>query len=109
MRMSLILAASVLAGCGGVSASNFGDKFVEKYCAELETCNATAAETCVEDSEEGEEVDTSDCEFDKDAAKDCLDATYECDDSFGEGFEFLVPDASCIDVFDCPAGDTAEM
>ncbi len=69
---SPVLSLLLVAGC--LSPASFESKFESKFCAEWNDCNPDWA--C-----ELAETDYSDCDFDRKAAKDCLDEDWVCDNS----------------------------
>ena len=95
MRNLLYVSALVALG-GCLSQTKFEEKFADKYCEEYLACTTAEGATC------GEGTGTTDaepvaCEFDKAAAKACLDGTYSCNDEF-PGVEFVVIPAECANV-----------
>ena len=100
---NLIYTSALLSmvGCG-ISEDKFNEEFAAKYCEEQAICNPEMA--C------GDATGTTttgtvvvECDFDKAAAKDCLNGTWSCNDDF-PGFEFAVPPSVCGSV--CGAATT---
>jgi hypothetical protein len=79
----------VLAGC--LSYNSFNDRFVDKYCETLEDCNP--AIPC----QPPEPIPEDDCDFDSQAAHDCLKGAYTCDTD-DPGFEYVIAPQICLSV-----------
>jgi len=104
MKNKLILSSVLVLAACGLSESKFQDKFGDKLCEEYAACNP---ETDCEGSDA--DADALDCDYDKAKAKECLDGAYECDDSFGEGFEFITVPAACGEVYtNCTGATTGD-
>jgi hypothetical protein len=78
---------------GDLTLEEFEEEFVDLFCSEWEACNtATSCPTS-----EGTSSGTQDCDFDPDAARECLDGEWLCNEEF-PGFEFPVAPAACSSV-----------
>lgn len=102
MKNKLILSSVLVLAACGLSESKFAEKFGEKLCEEYAACNPDIECTTGDD----DDTSSADCTFDKGKANECLDGTYECDESFGEGFEFVVVPAACGEVYSECGGTT---
>ena len=105
MKLNPLLSCFFLAACGGsISEDKFLDKFAQKTCDKLFEC-ADEKDLDPKFNDEGECVeffkgltqpvgDEADCEYDGDAANDCLSAIdeIECGDTDAE-----IPE--CKDVY----------
>ena len=90
----------ILTACGGGKADKFYGKFGDKLCDAYAQCKPDVA--CSTGSTEP----FDDCEFDKDAAADCLDGEFVCSDEFGDGFEYIrIPDVCDLVYTDCDVSD----
>lgn len=97
MKYALALISTVaLVGC--LTPSRFDTKFEAKYCEEWQACNSDFA--C-----DLPELDYSDCDFDRQAAKDCLDGQWVCDNSNSAFPRIVQPDA-CQAAYVCNLGGT---
>jgi len=79
---------------GGLTEEEFAELFEELLCAEFAACNP--AIDCDSDY-----IDVSGCTFDAELGQECLDGTYECNDDYGPGFEYVEVPAACLVVYDC--------
>ncbi len=87
-----------LTACGGHKDEKFSEKFGEVLCDAYAECGP---EVECETNALGD-FDVSDCEYDKDAAKECLDGEFVCNSDFGDGFEYVEVPEICSAVFtDC--------
>jgi len=86
-------------GLFGVSEDVFLGQFANRLCDEYTTCNPDI--TCdVDDS--AESAIYAACTYDPESAAECLAGDYTCDESFGDGFEFVVVPEACGRVYlDC--------
>jgi len=113
VKLNLLFPCVALAACGGsISEDKFLDKLGKKLC-QLEFECADKADTEPKFNDEGEceefwagitqsQGGEADCEYDGDAARDCLDAVDEiecndeidgipeCDDVWSEGCDIIV-------------------
>ena len=92
MKLNLLLLSSVIAtGCGGPSEEEFAEDAAKVVCEKMFECMDQKAldfmgwddeEACREDMQGDYEPGESDCEYDADAANDCLDALEDssCED-----------------------------
>jgi len=101
MWMRIVLGAVTIALIGCACArgdKKFSEKFGERLCDAYAECRPDVV--CETDALG--DFEPSDCSYDKEASKDCLDGDFRCNDDFGEGFEFVeIPDV-CAAVFtDC--------
>lgn len=78
-----------LTGC--LSEKGFAEEFVPRYCAIWDGC-ITDGRFCPVTVEDYEKVN---CDFDRSAAKECLEAEYTCVDDV-EGVEFVEIPTACI-------------
>ena len=98
MRNLIIFSSVLLAACGGVSEDNFGEKYFEAYCGA--GCTADLSAVCDATTDGSGTDGESTCEFDKAAAKACVDvANWTCDPLI-EGSEdtYPTPPADCANV-----------
>jgi len=86
---------------GPLTDQQFRELFGEKLCAEYMACNPET-ECSPNDTETNLE-----CDFDRAKAQECLNGVYECDDSFGEGFEYITVPAVCGEVYTNCTGGTS--
>lgn len=97
MKYALALISTVaLVGC--LTPSRFDSKYEAKFCEEWEACNPDFSCDLAP-------LDYSDCDFDRKAAKDCLDAQWTCDQSNSAFPKVVAPDA-CESAYVCNAGTT---
>lgn len=102
MRNAIMFPALFLAVACGYSEEKYADDYVEKFCAEWADCAPDGSSCPVSNSEaecpEGETCPEFTCDFNADAAKDCIDGAWTCNDEF-EGFEFPEGPSACNNVF----------
>ena len=102
MKNALFIASLFALAACGLSEDKFAEEFATKVCDAYHECDESI------DCEAGSTTDTSEaaveCEFDKDAAKACLDGVYACDDS--AGFPLVELPSDCLNVYDCSATGT---
>ena len=97
--MRLLLVGSALLAAGCLTLDKFDKKYQDKYCEEWSACGGKG--TCPFEEQEAAGLDfgptcADEDAYDKDAAKDCLDAQWECNDQV-PGFETpLVPEV-CLE------------
>jgi len=97
--MRLVLVGSALWASGCLSLDKFDKKYQDKYCEEWSACGGKG--TCPFEEQEAAGLDfgptcADENAYNKDAAKDCLDAEWECNDEV-PGFETpLVPEV-CLE------------
>ncbi len=91
--------------CGrNMDADEFAEDFFDVMCAESASCgDADIAQMWCESSATGT-TGAQECEFDRDAACDCLSGTYTCNEDL-TGFAFVEPPGVCVQIFTC--GDVA--
>lgn len=85
-----VVACMVLSGCP-LTEKRFAEAFVPAYCEVWDACN-TSSRFCpvkLDDFESG------DCDYDRSAARECLEATFTCADET-EGFEFVETPEACL-------------
>ncbi len=96
MRNLMTIFTLALVACG-YSEEKYAEDLAAKLCDTLVECGGE----CVEGTGTGtgtvEIPDT--CEFDSKAAKECIDATWECTDV--GGVQFPTPAAVCATVYVC--------
>ena len=94
----------------GTSATKYPEQYANEVCTFIETCEGTTfaenysdLDDCVDDLLDDVDVDAleEDCDFDADAAKDCLDAIRDATESCDA--DDLADDA-CAEVYDCDGG-----
>jgi hypothetical protein len=107
---TLPLVTLLIAACGP-SRADFVDEYIEALCEWAMDCQEEEGRIVYEDQEECEEFggtiidesDFDDCDYDKDAAKECIDAVRNLDcepsDDFFEDMEV------CDKVWTCPDDD----
>lgn len=101
MKNLLYISTLVVLGACGYSEEKFADDFVESYCAAWDTCN-TAGADCPVTASEGDSTELPEgCEYDSKQAKECTKGEFGCDDSLGEGLEFVTAPAACETVVVC--------
>jgi len=83
---------------GPMTPAKFNKLFYEIFCAEMADCNPDI------ECSDGGSTTMPECTFDAAMARQCLNGEYVCDDSFGEGFEFVIVPAACAEVYDCGGG-----
>lgn len=85
-------------GGGGVNENNFGEKYVEKYCAEYEDCSGESdCPLTTMATPTGYTPPTpAECDFDQAAADDCIDGEWTCDSFYG--FTVVIPPPACCAV-----------
>ena len=89
----------LLTACGGRKDNKFNQQFGNELCDAYTECRPDVE--C--DPGNGDDEETADCDFDKSAAKECLDGPFTCMDEFGEGYEYIaVPDVCGTVYTDCP-------
>ncbi len=81
---------------GAVNEENFGELFEDKYCEEYEACAGTT--DCLLTTDPTPPTGytpptTGTCDFDQQAAEDCLDGEWECI-AMGP-YSFVVPPPAC--------------
>jgi hypothetical protein len=94
------LATLAVAGC--MNFAKFDKRYEKKYCEEWAACDPTVAcpsEELSDPSAESGVTCDDESTFDRKAANDCLDATWECDDSI-PGFPAIRPAEVCSQVCD---------
>lgn len=92
MRFALPLLLA--AGCS-IDPEKFAEEFVPAYCEVWDECN-TSGQPCPV-SLDSTDFSSADCEFDKEAARECLAADYGCNEQV-PGFEVVeTPDACLAD------------
>ena len=113
--LSALGLVSLLSGCSLLSfkgdpldEDNFFEKYSEQICKVEKECFRGHYDStwddfdeCVDDwSSSYEDVDYSDCDFDEDAAADCLDdmKAASCADYFEQDEDIF---ENCYDTFDC--------
>ena len=102
MSRFIMLGALVgLAGC--LNEDKFTEQYADAACAEQTICDEAIAELvcnppAVDDAVEAVE---STCDFDKAAAKDCLDGAWSCSE-----FDIAVPPSACANV--CGSTDAGD-
>jgi len=89
MRSILSLAPLLLISC--LSYEKYGERVSNKDCTEGRVCSESYQ--CNFDPAEDLPA-AEDCDFDRSAARDCLDAEWTCNTNF-TGFEFAVRPTSC--------------
>jgi hypothetical protein len=91
MRTLLALAAAAaLTGC--LSQESYSEQYVEKFCEVYDACD-TSGRDCPIDLESV--TSSANCEFDKQAARECLKAEFGCDESI-PGFEVITQPEACL-------------
>ncbi|MBN1335410.1 MAG: hypothetical protein JXB39_05570 [Deltaproteobacteria bacterium] len=109
-RIPAVSALVFLAACGP-SRDNFIDAYIETVCEKVLECQEEDDSIQFDDQAEcegffGVFIDDDafeDCDYDKGAARDCLDAIEELDCDFDE--EGLEAVDACEDVWDCTDSD----
>ncbi len=93
MRNLFIFSSVLLAACGGVNEDNFAEKYFDAYCGAGCTADISAVCDAATDGTDGTTDGTSTCDFDKKAAKACVDvANWTCEPLI-EGSEDTYPTA----------------
>lgn len=90
-----------LAGCG--SQATFSSNFVKDYCSAYTRCD-TSGRPCPVELEATERAYRA-CDFDRQAAKDCMAVEFTCNDEV-DGFEVVVVPDACHEV--CGPVDVVE-
>ena len=91
---------------GGVNEDNFGQKWEDKYCDEYEACAGTTLcpLTTQPTPPEGYTPPNPDeCEFDEQAANDCLDEEWDCIEM--GPYSYVLPAPACCAVCGDPPCD----
>lgn len=104
MRNLVYVAALALVGC--YSEDKFADDYAAKLCDMIVECGG---EPCADatGTTDTTATATGECDFDAKAAKECIDATWECSPETG-GFSFPIPADVCLDVCGGGGGTTTE-
>jgi hypothetical protein len=107
MRNLIYVATLALVACG-YSEDKYAEDFAAKYCDQLVECGGEpCADATGTDTTDTTPVDDS-CEFDSGAAKECIDAAWECSEEVA-GFSFPIPAEICGKVYVCSGtGTTTE-
>ena len=118
----LLIAAMFWSGCGSTSDSSetsqstpspiteseYLRSFRDLYCQVLDRCSSGEI-TC---DDEDSQVDSSEehgCDFNPDAAEDCLSDEWTCTEATEFFPSFPLPPASCDDVYtNCPSDTDSE-
>lgn len=100
-RMIPFFALTFLTGCG-MSEEKFMEEFEAKFCEKLEECGDFSCDDATGTTATGTEMT---CEnYDKAAAKDCINGEWTCDADFG----FPIPPTVCNDVCGASTGSGSE-
>jgi hypothetical protein len=110
MRIGLFCTLLTLSACSGDSdtangdddddTKDYGQQFEDKFCAEYEDC--TGATSCpltagtIPPGATPPSTTTADCNFDQQAADDCLNGDWTCQTV--DGFSFVVSPPECCAV-----------
>lgn len=97
MRNLIIFSSVLLAACGGVNEDNFGEKYLEAYCGA--GCTADISAVC-DATTDGTSDGGGECDFDKAAAKACVDAeNWTCEPLIeGSDDTYPTPPGDCLNV-----------
>ncbi len=106
MRNFFILSSMLLAACGGVNEDNFAEKYLEAYCGAGCTADITAICDAADATTETDGGTDTACEFDKAAAKACVDAeNWTCEaialgtvEPTADADTYPTPPADCLNV-----------
>ncbi|TVQ89197.1 MAG: hypothetical protein EA397_15590 [Deltaproteobacteria bacterium] len=102
MKKLMLVSAVIFAAACGLSESKFNDEFGEKFCEMLEECSEGDMECEDGDADEGD-VEDHGCDYNADAAKDCLDGEWGCSEATEFFPSFPEPPAACGRVLtNCP-------
>lgn len=103
MKNLVILVAGALLSACSISSDKFDEKYEDGYCDWAVDCEIFEDTATCQDLVG--EVDTSDCEYDADAAKTCLQNLKDgtCPDSDSQ----FVP-SGCETVYTCEGGDDSD-
>ena len=99
MKKFLSIAAVVTLAACGYSEDRFNDDLTEAWCEHLVECDLTedTIDECIAEAGDEDTSDFADCDFDSQAARDCVQAVQglECPDTG----EFSMLPAVCGDVY----------
>lgn len=98
MRDVLWLAVLVV-GAGCLTQSKFEERYLEKRCEETAKCAGSSSDECLV-----LDIECSDGDYDRGAARDCLSSEWSCNTDF-PGFEYPIKPTSCDNV--CGGGEVA--
>jgi len=96
-------------GGGGVNEDNFGQKFEDKYCEEYEACAGTTSCLLTTGATPTGYTPptTGECDFDQQAADDCIDGEWDCI-AMG-AYSFVLPPPACCAVCGDPPCDVPTL
>jgi hypothetical protein len=101
MRNLITVATLALVACG-YSEDKYAEDFAAKFCEQQVECGGDPCEDGTTDTTgttTTEPVDDT-CEFDAKAAKECIDAAWDCTPEIA-GFSFPQPADVCANVYVC--------